>query len=41
MYGRTWGVKGKTPIVRVANSRFHLNMFAEISPDGEIYFMIH
>ena len=41
VYGRTWGVKGKTPIVRVEDSRFRLNMFAAISPDGEIYFMIH
>ena len=41
VYGRTWGVKGKTPVVRVANSRFLLNMFAAISPDGEIYFMIY
>ena len=41
VYGRTWGVKGETPVVRVANSRFRLNMFAAISPDGEIYFMIH
>ena len=39
--GQTWGVKGQTPIVRVANSRFRLNMFAAISPDGEIYFMVH
>lgn len=41
VYGRTWGVAGKTPVVRVANSRFRLNMFAAISPEGEIYFMIH
>ena len=27
--------------MRVANSRFRLNIFAAISPDGEIYFMIH
>ena len=41
VYGRTWGVKGKTPVVRVANSRFRLNMFAAISAEGEIYYMIH
>ena len=41
VYRRTWDVKGKTPIVRVANSRSRLNMFVAISPDGEIYFMIH
>ena len=41
VYGRTWGIKGKTPVVRVANSRFRLNMFAAISPEGGIYFMVH
>ena len=41
VYGRTWGVAGKTPVVRVANSRFRLNMFVAISPEGEIYYMIH
>ena len=41
MYGRTWGDMGETPVVKVANSRFRLNMFAATSPEGEIYFMIH
>ena len=41
VYGRTWGGKGRTPVVRVANSRFRLNMLAAISAEGEIYFMIH
>ena len=41
VYGRTWAGKGKTPVVKVANSRFRLNMFAAISPEGEIYFMLH
>ena len=41
MYGHTWVVKGKTLIVRVADSRFRLNMLAAISPDSEIYLMVH
>ena len=41
VYRRTWGVKGKTPVVRVASTRFRLNMFAAISPEGEIYCMLH
>ena len=41
VYGRTWGVAGKTPVVRLANSRFRVNMLVAISPEGEIYYMIH
>ncbi len=41
VYGRTWGVKGETPAVRVANSQFLLNMFTATCPEGKIYYMIH
>ena len=41
VYGRTWGGKGRTPVVKVANSGFRLNMLAAISAEGGIYFMIH
>ncbi len=41
VYGRTWGKRDKTPVVRVANSRFRLNMFAAISPDGGLHALVH
>ena len=41
VYGRTWGRKGETPIVRVANSKFRVNMLAAISPDGQLCSMLH
>ena len=41
VYGQVWCVAGKTLGVRVTNSRFRLDTFVAISPEGEIYYMIH
>ena len=41
VYGRTWGKQGETPIVRVANSKFRVNMLAAISPQGRLCSMLH
>ena len=30
--GTTWGIRGKTPVVRHTGKRFHLNMLSAISP---------
>ncbi len=38
--GRTWGVRGKTPVVVDTGQRFGWNMFAAITPDGQIHFRI-
>ncbi len=38
--GRTWGMRGKTPVVVDSGKRFRWNMFAAITPDGQIHFRI-
>lgn len=38
--GKTWAVKGETPIVRVTEQRFSLNMISAISPRGALRFMV-
>ncbi len=38
--GRTWGVRGQTPVVVDTGKRFRWNMFAAITPDGQIHFRI-
>jgi transposase len=38
--GRTWAVRGKTPIVPTSGSRFHCNMISAISPQGAMRFML-
>jgi transposase len=38
--GTTWGIRGKTPVVRATGQRFHLNMISAISPRGELRFMM-
>ena len=37
--GTTWGIRGKTPVVRHTGKRFHLNMLSAISAQGELRFM--
>ena len=34
--GTTWGIRGKTPVVRHTGKRFHLNMLSAISAKGEL-----
>ena len=34
-----WRANGETPVVRVSNSRYRLNMMAENRPDGTLYFI--
>ena len=41
VYGRTWGKQGETFIVRVATSKFRVNMLAAISPQGQLCSMLH
>ncbi len=38
--GRTWGMRGKTPVVVDTGQRFRWNMFAAITPDGQLHFRI-
>jgi len=38
--GKTWALKGKTPIIETTGARFGLNMVAAITPRGEMHFMI-
>jgi transposase len=37
--GTTWGIRGKTPVIRHTGKRFHLNMLSAISAKGELRFM--
>jgi len=39
--GTTWGVKGKTPVVRTTGARFSLNMISAVNPRGKMRFMTH
>ena len=38
--GRTYGLKGKTPVIKRAGSRFKCNMLAAISPQGFMNWMV-
>lgn len=38
--GRTWALKGQTPIIETTGARFGLNMIGAITPRGEMNFMI-
>ena len=38
--GTTWGIRGKTPLVRTDGSRYSLNMISAISPRGQLRFMV-
>ncbi|WP_434096621.1 IS630 family transposase [Streptomyces nitrosporeus] len=38
--GRTWGMKGKTPVVRRTGSRFSVNTMSAISAKGRMHFMV-
>lgn len=38
--GRTWAVRGKTPIVATTGARFGCNMISAISPRGAMRFML-
>jgi len=37
--GRTWGVRGKTPVVSSTGARFGLNLISAVSARGEMRFM--
>jgi len=37
--GKTWGVRGKTPIVKTTGARFGVNVISAISPRGQMNFM--
>ena len=38
--GKTWAIKGQTPVIESTGARFSLNMMAGITPRGEMHFMI-
>ncbi|WP_417803769.1 IS630 family transposase [Streptomyces xiangluensis] len=38
--GRTWGEKGRTPIVRRSGNRFSVNAMSAISTKGRMHFMV-
>ncbi|MFJ8827797.1 IS630 family transposase [Streptomyces sp. NPDC102467] len=38
--GRTWGEKGRTPIVRRSGDRFSVNAMSAISTKGRMHFMV-
>ncbi|MEV0410093.1 transposase [Streptomyces sp. NPDC050448] len=38
--GRTWGEKGKTPVVRRTGNRFSVNAMSAISAKGRMYLMV-
>ncbi|MFE5163173.1 IS630 family transposase [Streptomyces sp. NPDC056697] len=38
--GRTWGEKGRTPIVRRTGNRFSVNAMSAISTKGRMHFMV-
>jgi transposase len=38
--GKTWALKGKTPVIRTTGARFGFNMISAVSPKGQLRFMI-
>lgn len=38
--GKTWAVKGRTPVIEATGARFGLNMVGAISPRGQLRFMV-
>ncbi|WP_443075917.1 transposase [Streptomyces sp. TRM 70351] len=38
--GRTWGEKGRTPVVRRSGNRFSVNAMSAISTKGRMHFMV-
>jgi len=38
--GRTWGIKGETPIVKISGKRFKCNMISSITNKGKLSFMV-
>jgi transposase len=38
--GKTWALKGKTPIVKTTGARFGLNVVSGITPTGKMRFMV-
>jgi hypothetical protein len=38
--GRTWGEKGRTPVVRRSGNRFSVNVMSAISTKGRMHFMV-
>lgn len=41
VYGRTWGRKGETPVVRVSNAKYRFSMLAAIGADGSLHYRLH
>lgn len=39
--GKSWGIKGKTPIVKTSGQRQHINAISAVSPAGKFWFAIY
>lgn len=39
--GKTWGIRGETPVVKTTGARFSLNMISAITSKGKMKFMTH
>jgi hypothetical protein len=39
--GTTWGLKGKTPVIRQSGTRFSCNMLSAINNRGKMSFMVY
>lgn len=39
--GKTWGVKGKTPIVKTSGQRQHISAISAVSPTGKFWFALY
>ena len=40
-FGRTWGIEGRTPVVKATGQRCGINVISAISPTGEMRFMLY
>ncbi len=38
--GRTWGKKGRTPVISTTGARFGMNLISAVSPRGQMRFMV-
>lgn len=39
--GKTWGIQGKTPIVKTSGQRQHINAISAVSPLGKFWFALY
>ena len=39
--GKTWGIRGETPIVKTSGQRQHINAISAVSPSGKFWFALY